>query len=62
MMTRVTMINLTYNCSDGLDSININVTSVNIIGPSVPFVKILEIQNRNGNLGKVFTLQNKCMF
>ena len=61
MMTKDTMINLTYNWSDGLDSINISVISVNRVGPSVPFVKMLEIQNGNANSGKVFTLQYKCM-
>ena len=61
MMTNETMINWTYSCSDGLDSINISVITVNRIGLSSPVNKTLEIQNGNANSGKVLTLE-KCIF
>ena len=61
MMTNKTIINLIYNCSDGLDSINISVITVDGIGLSSLVNKTLEIQNGNFNSDKVLTLE-KCMF
>ena len=58
MMTKDTMIiNLTYNCPDGLDSINISVISVNRIEfESESVNKTLKIQKGNVNSGRVLTL------